>query len=288
MSQEMSQVADVEGQGSHYRKVASFAATDLSWNNVSFTVGSKVKVLTDCWGHVPAGKVCAIMGPSGAGKSSLLNVLAGRSAPAPGINISGSVAVSGQEINPVKFREHIAYVMQDDALMATATPAEALEFSASLRLPPTTTKEEIQQLVDKLLSELGLMECKDTVIGGPLLKGISGGQRKRTSVGIELITNPSLLFLDEPTSGLDSFSAFNLAKLLRKVAERNAVILCTIHQPSSEVFFLFDLVIFMKEGRILYQGPVPDVVSYFASKGFNCPGSSIFYNIPFVIKYSQL
>ena len=180
----MSQVADVEGQGSHYRKVASFAATDLSWNNVSFTVGSKVKVLTDCWGHVPAGKVCAIMGPSGARKSSLLNVLAGRSAPAPGINISGSVSVSGQEINPVKFREHIAYVMQDDALMATATPAEALEFSASLRLPPTTTKEEIQQLVDKLLSELGLMECKDTVIGGPLLKGISGGQRKRTSVGI--------------------------------------------------------------------------------------------------------
>jgi ABC-type multidrug transport system ATPase subunit len=243
---------------------------DLSWNAINFQVKG-TKILTDCWGHVSSGQVCAIMGPSGAGKSSLLNVLAGRSAPAPGIHINGSVTVAGNPINPVKFRENIAYVMQDDALMPTSTPLEALAFSASLRLPPSTSKEEIKTLVDKLIEDLGLSDCKDTMIGGALIKGISGGQRKRTSVGIELLTDPSLLFLDEPTSGLDSFSAYNLVKLLKQVALKNAVVLCTIHQPSSEVFFLFDAVIFMKEGRIFYQGPVDGIVSYFSKIGFQCP-----------------
>jgi ABC-type multidrug transport system ATPase subunit len=254
------------------KSVSNVHGQDLSWSHVNFTVKS-TNVLTDCWGYVPAGKVCAIMGPSGAGKSSLLNVLAGRSAPAKGIDINGSIKVAGQPINPVKFRENIAYVMQDDALMATSTPREALRFSAMLRLPPTTTSEEVDTLVEKLLEELGLLDCSNTIIGGALIKGISGGQRKRTSVGIELITNPSLLFLDEPTSGLDSFSAFNLVKLLKVVANNNSVVLCTIHQPSSEVFYLFDIVIFMKEGRIFYQGPVDNIVSYFSQRGFQCPSN---------------
>lgn len=100
---------------------------------------------------------------------------------------------------------------------------------------------------------------------------ISGGQKKRVSVGVELITNPSLLFLDEPTSGLDSYSAYNLIKLLQTVAALNTTILCTIHQPSSEVFFLFDSVIFMSGGRIFYQGPVNEIVSHFSKHGFACP-----------------
>ena len=132
------------------------------------------------------------MGPSGAGKSSLLNVLAGRSAPAPGITIEGKVEVGGKVINPVTYRKNIAYVMQDDALMATATPREALAFSASMRLPSSTSKEKIDELVNGLLEELGLGICADVMIGGALIKGISGGQRKRTSVGVELITNPAV------------------------------------------------------------------------------------------------
>jgi ABC-type multidrug transport system ATPase subunit len=132
------------------------------------------------------------MGPSGAGKSSLLNVLAGRSAPAPGISIEGKVEVGGKVINPVAFRRNIAYVMQDDALMATATPREALTFSANMRLPSSYTSAQVTVIVDKLLEELGLTICADVMIGGALIKGISGGQRKRTSVGVELITKPAV------------------------------------------------------------------------------------------------
>jgi len=217
---------------------------------------------------VPAGTVCAIMGPSGAGKSSILNVLAGRSASAAGIEITGTITVAGQRINPLEFRERIAYVMQDDSLLATATPREALEFSAQLRLPGTMSRDEIRTLIDGLIEDLGLESCADTMIGGALIKGISGGQRKRTSVGIELITDPALIFLDEPTSGLDSFSAYNMVALLRTVAAANAVCLCTIHQPSSEVFDLFDQVIFMKDGKVFYHGAVRELTAYFRGYGY--------------------
>ena len=108
------------------------------------------------------------------------------SAPAPGIDITGTVNVGGVDINPVQYRQKIAYVMQEDALMATATPREALEFSAALRLPSSTPKDEIKLMVEMLLEELGLTGCADVLIGGPLIKGISGGQKKRTSVGVSV------------------------------------------------------------------------------------------------------
>jgi ABC-type multidrug transport system ATPase subunit len=213
------------------------------------------------------------MGPSGGGKSSLLNVLAGRSASVGDINISGLIKVGGKEINPVTYRRQIAYVMQDDALLATSTPREALRFSATLRLPSSVSKKEINEMVDALLSELGIMECADVIIGGALLKGISGGQRKRASVGVEVITDPEVLFLDEPTSGLDSDSAFNLVKLLKNIASTNCTILCTIHQPSSEIFALFDTVIYLKDGVVVFQGATEDVVPYFANLGRVCPNN---------------
>lgn len=172
---------------------------DIKWNGVNFSVNGangKKNILTNCWGEVKAGEVCAIMGPSGAGKSSLLNVLAGRSAAGEGISITGNVSVAGSPINPVLFRNKIAYVMQDDALMATQTPEDALRFSASLRLPADVPEEKINSLVQHTLEQLGIDVCKDVMIGGPMIKGISGGQRKRTSIGIEIITNPALLFLD--------------------------------------------------------------------------------------------
>jgi ABC-type multidrug transport system ATPase subunit len=257
---------------------------DIVWKNVNFKVKDK-SILTDVWGKVPSGKVAAIMGPSGAGKSSLLNVLAGRSANASGIQISGHISVAGREINPVNFRENIAYVMQDDSLLATATPRETLNFSAQLRLPGSTTQSEIKSIVENLITDLGLDKCADVMIGGALIKGISGGQRKRTSVGVELITDPSLLFLDEPTSGLDSYSAFNMVKLLKAVAQSNAAVLCTIHQPSSEVFLLFDLVIFMVDGLVFYQGPVEGITPYFSRFGYDCPSN---YNpSDFVMHLSQ-
>ncbi len=173
------------------KRVKPKNSKDISWRDLNFKVGDK-SVLSNCWGNVAANEVCAIMGPSGSGKSSLLNVLAGRSSSTGNIRIEGQVRVGGVEISPVSFRKNIAYVMQDDALMATATPREALRFSATLRLPVEFTHEDIEERVTKVLTDLGIVECGDTMIGGALLKGISGGQRKRTSVGVEVITDPTV------------------------------------------------------------------------------------------------
>ena len=176
---------------SNSRREQGLINHDIAWCNVNFKVGEKT-ILYSCYGNVPAGTVCAILGPSGSGKSSLLNVLAGRSASAAGIFVEGTVTVANHVIDPVSFRQHIAYVMQDDSLVPTATPREAFEFSANLRLPSTTSKQEIQRLVEKTIVDLGLENCADVLIGGALIKGISGGQRKRTSIGVEIITDPSV------------------------------------------------------------------------------------------------
>jgi len=257
----------------------------IEWTGVNYAVtdalGCTKTILRDCYGSVRGGEVCAVLGPSGAGKSSLLNVLSGRvtmsSSSGSGsgsgadghdhghghgqkrVQTRGTVLVGGKRVHPSEFRRHIAYVMQDDVLGATTTPREALRFSAKLRLDPGTPDDAIETDIDRILHQLGLTECADVFIGDARkgISGISGGQRKRTSVGVEIITQPSILFLDEPTSGLDFFSAESLVKVLRTLgAANNCPILCTIHQPASEVFFLFHSVIFLKSGRVFWQGPV--------------------------------
>jgi ABC-type multidrug transport system ATPase subunit len=122
-----------------------------------------------------------------------------------------------------------------------------------------------------MLQELGLMKCADTIMGGPLLKGISGGERKRTSVGVELVVKPPMVFLDEPTSGLDSFSAVQCVRVLKKVANAGASVLFTIHQPSSNIFASFDHLILLQKGALLYNGPVASVPEYFRVRGHPCP-----------------
>eukprot|EP00301_Raphidiophrys_heterophryoidea_P003841 c11718_g2_i1.p1 GENE.c11718_g2_i1~~c11718_g2_i1.p1 ORF type:complete len:614 (-),score=175.42 c11718_g2_i1:187-2028(-) len=253
---------------------AKRAGKDLTWTNLTYEVKTKKgakTILKDTWGTVPGGKLGCILGPSGAGKSSLLNVLAGRVVPTRSNQISGTVSINGAPINPLRYRSNIAYVMQDDALFATLTPREALRFSAALRIPKEVSREQKESLVSTMLTELGLAKCADTIIGNLLIKGISGGERKRTSVGVELVTNPSVVFLDEPTSGLDSFSALQCVELLRKVASAGSSVLCTIHQPSSDVFQLFDFCTLLKDGHIVYTGPVSDIGNYFAQRGTPVP-----------------
>lgn len=173
---------------------------NLAWRHVDFSVKGRT-ILSDVAGGVSGGQVCAILGPSGSGKTSLMNILAGRcSSQPPNIKVAVVMEVDGQKTNPVAFRKNVAYVMQDDALMATATPREALLFSARLRLK-ADKQESIEQRVEEMLKDLDLLRCADVCIGGALVKGISGGQRKRTSIGVELVTKPGLIFLDEPTSG---------------------------------------------------------------------------------------
>jgi ABC-type lipoprotein export system ATPase subunit len=181
----------------------------LMWSNVNMTLSTKQgekKLLNDVWGEVPPGEITAIMGPSGAGKSSLLNVLAGRSRSTAKLNVQAEIRMNEYQVDPtnIEVRKQIAFVAQDDSLSFTATPREAIRFSAKLRLPRVTTDDEIEELADRMLAELGLKDCADTIVGGSLIKGISGGERKRTSVGVELVTKPSLVFLDGEISCISS------------------------------------------------------------------------------------
>jgi len=257
---------------------------DLVWKDVNLQLlspnGKKddtppKMILDGVWGEVPSGQVTAIMGPSGSGKTSLLNILAGRTQSGGNLVVDADVRLNNYRVNPadIEVRRKIAFVAQDDSLQITATPREAIKFSAKLRLPAKTSEEEIESLTTHMLEELGLGKCADTLVGGALLKGISGGERKRTSVGVELVSRPALVFLDEPTSGLDSFNAVQLCTLLGKVANAGSSVLFTIHQPSSEIFNEFDRLILLNSGRVMYQGPVQEIPNYFGARGFKCPNN---------------
>jgi len=247
-------------------------SSELSWSNLRYTIAAKEAgapekvVITGCSGLVSPGQLTCIIGPSGAGKSSLLNVLAGRVSSGGAHTVQGDVRVNGKLINPLTFRKNIAYVMQEDAMQATSTVRESLEFSCALRLGANVGEQVKASLVNDMLRSLQLEKCQHSPIGNMLIRGVSGGERKRTAIGVELITNPDLLFLDEPTSGLDSYSAYNVVQTLRKLARAGCSVLCTIHQPSSEIFHLFDSVILIESGQIMYNGSTADV-----AKLYDCP-----------------
>lgn len=164
-----------------------------------------------------------------------------------------------------------AYVQQDDVLFQTLKVRECLEFAAKLKL--SGSYEQKIRTVDRIIAELGLTKCQNTWIGGPLFKGVSGGERKRTSIGVELITDPSLIFLDEPTTGLDSFTAASVMETLNDLAKSGRTIITTIHQPNSDIFLSFDRLLLMARGKIIYFNEAKLAVDYFSSLGdrFRCP-----------------
>ena len=181
----------------------------LHWENVTLTVeaeraNDKITILDGVWGEVPQGQISAIMGPSGSGKSSLLNVLSGRMTnDTQNVEVDATtVSWNGRplDVQKLETRQSIAFVAQDDSLPVTATPREAILFSARLRLNKNKTLDELQEITNHMLEQLHLESCADTFVGGALIKGISGGERKRTSVGVELVCKPKLIFLDEPVS----------------------------------------------------------------------------------------
>eukprot|EP00005_Dracoamoeba_jomungandri_P002507 CAMPEP_0174254988 /NCGR_PEP_ID=MMETSP0439-20130205/4318_1 /TAXON_ID=0 /ORGANISM="Stereomyxa ramosa, Strain Chinc5" /LENGTH=591 /DNA_ID=CAMNT_0015336919 /DNA_START=239 /DNA_END=2011 /DNA_ORIENTATION=- len=237
------------------------------------TVPQRKYILKDLNGYFPAGQVTAIIGPSGAGKTTLLNAIAGRVSKG---KLKGKILINGKsrkQIGEKKLSALAAYIMQDDILIGNLTARESLVFSAALRRPFSEMLhyKSNNNKVQAIIEELGLDKCANTRIGTPLRPGISGGQRKRVAVGTELITDPSLLFLDEPTSGLDSSTARTLITTLKKLADAGRTIISTIHQPSSDIFRMFDKLIVMTEGHIMYQGTAKDSVPYFSQLNFKCP-----------------
>jgi len=244
----------------------------LEWTNVNYSVETRkagtLQVLKDLSGRVTPGRVLAILGPSGSGKTSLLNILSGR------LNngVEGDISINGCSIDSAEFRTEVAYVTQEDVHTPLQSVREALHFSAALRLSKEITKDRQNELVNKLLEELMLTKCADTYIGGGRIRGISGGERKRVSIAQELITRPKIIFLDEPTSGLDAYSAYSTITLLKRLAKsKNMTAICTVHQPSSEIFVEFDDCLLLHEGNCVYNGSVEGINSYFAELGKPCP-----------------
>ncbi|KAI8805477.1 P-loop containing nucleoside triphosphate hydrolase protein [Cladochytrium replicatum] len=208
------------------------------------------------------------MGASGAGKTSLLNVIAGEAN--AGV-VKGSILINGKEFAGSSMKKVSGFVFQDDVILATMTCREAITMSALLRLPKKMTLAEKLNRVDSIISLLGLEKAANTVIGSPAIKGLSGGERKRTAMAMEMICDPYVLFCDEPTSGLDTFTSFSVIRTLKSLAETGRTIIATIHQPSSEIFHLFDDLLLLSEGRIMYAGEAHKAIDYFASLGYPCP-----------------
>ncbi|KAJ3120212.1 hypothetical protein HK098_004786 [Nowakowskiella sp. JEL0407] len=223
----------------------------------------KKQILFDISGEASPGELIALMGPSGSGKTTLLSILGGR------ISHSGHITINGSTLNK-SMKRHTAYVLQED-IFFDLTVRQQLMFTAQLRLPESLSHQEKLARVDEVLKSLGLTHCADSRISL-----LSGGEKKRTNIATELLTDPSLILVDEPTSGLDSTSAVRMMRLLKELASTGKTIISSIHQPSSQVFESFDRLILMAGGKMVYYGKAKDAGDYFASHGYPCPPQ---YNI---------
>ncbi|TVY42933.1 Brefeldin A resistance protein [Lachnellula subtilissima] len=247
----------------------------FTWKNLSYTVktpsGDRT-LLDDVHGWVKPGQLGALMGSSGAGKTTLLDVLAQRKTDG---TIKGSILVDGRPLT-VSFQRSAGYCEQLDVHEPLATVREALEFSALLRQSRTTPREEKLKYVDSIINLLEMHDIENTLIGSTG-SGLSVEQRKRLTIGVELVSKPSILiFLDEPTSGLDGQAAFNIVRFLRKLADVGQAVLVTIHQPSAQLFLQFDsLLLLARGGKTVYFGDIgPSAATlkeYFARYDAPCP-----------------
>ncbi|KAJ3371066.1 hypothetical protein HDU91_005589 [Kappamyces sp. JEL0680] len=245
----------------------------FTWKDVGYAVTlpdkSSKTLLYDMNGSITSGQVCAVMGGSGAGKSTLLSVLSGRVGAG---TLEGHITLGGQPRNPKTWMRDYAFVEQDDLLHPQLTVQETLMFAAQFRMAQSTSLATKQARVDEIIMDLGLNGCRNTVIGGDGVRGISGGERKRVSIAIELMTFPKLLILDEPTSGLDSFTAFNTIKMVKEMAvKRNMVVIATLHQPRTDILDQLDTILLLSAGKTLFFGPTASALDHFASLGHVLP-----------------
>ncbi|KAH8904633.1 pleiotropic drug resistance protein [Coniochaeta sp. PMI_546] len=214
------------------------------------------------------GTLTAILGGSGSGKTTLLNTISERMTSSPRLAQSGTTLFNGQ---PSVHTVRHAYVMQQDVLLPTLTVRETLQYSADLRLPASTSPADRARVVDEVILELGLKECASTRIGNSQHRGCSGGEKRRVSIGVQMLSNPSVLFLDEPTTGLDASSAFQLVRTLKGLALKGRTVVVTIHQPRSEIWDLFDGLVVLAKGSPVYSGSVRECLPWFADVGFELP-----------------
>nr|CAH8848314.1 unnamed protein product [Trichobilharzia regenti] len=260
---------------SSFSQRGKISGATLSFHHISYEVKLRkatcskpvIKtVLNDISGILRPG-MNALMGPTGGGKSSLLDVLAGRKDPK---FLTGRVLIDGRP-QPKNFKCISGYVVQDDIVMGTLTVRENLSFSAALRMTVRCTTDERNQKVNEIIDELGLNSVADSKVGTELVRGVSGGERKRTSIGMELITEPPVLFLDEPTTGLDAYMAGQVLKTLKALSRRGRTIIFSIHQPKYSIYKLFDSLTLIYRGQLIYHGPAKkEPIRYFGHLGYIC------------------
>nr|GMD24488.1 ABC transporter G family member 15-like [Ipomoea batatas] len=247
---------DIERGVVHRQGVAYLVWEDLTVVLPNFGQGPTKKLLQGISGYAEPGRIMAIMGPSGSGKSTLLDSLAGRLA--SNVVMTGNILLNGKK-RRLDYGV-VAYVTQEDVLLGTLTPREAITYSAKLRLPTTMTNQDIKEIVEGTIMEMGLLDCADRLVGNWQLRGISGGEKKRLSIALEILVRPRILFLDEPTSGLDSASAFFVVQALKNICRDGRTVVSSIHQPSSEVFALFDDLYLLSGGETVYFGEAKNAI----------------------------
>ncbi|CAA2997210.1 ABC transporter G family member 24-like [Olea europaea subsp. europaea] len=243
---------------------------EIAFKDLTVTLKQKKKhLLRYVNGEIRPGRITALMGPSGAGKTTLLSALAGKTV---GCTTTGSVLINGKVESIRSYKKIVGFVPQDDVVHGNLTVEENIWFSARCRLSADLSKVDKVLVVERVIESLGLQPVRSSLVGTVEKRGISGGQRKRVNVGLELVMEPSLLFLDEPTSGLDSSSSQLLLRALRREALEGVNIVAVIHQPSYTLFNMFDdLILLAKGGLTVYHGPVREVEEYFAHHGVNVP-----------------
>ncbi|CAG8234214.1 unnamed protein product [Penicillium nalgiovense] len=252
---------------------------NFSWQGLTVTVKDRETkkardLINDISGDVQHGELVALMGPSGCGKTTLLNVLARRAASA-GAKVLGETYVNDAQMDSRNFQRVTSYVEQEDVLIGSLTVQETLKFAADLSLPSSVSKRERMDRIRTLLEAFGIQNQANTLVGTPIRKGISGGQKRRVSVASQLITNPKILFLDEPTSGLDSTASFEVMSYAKELARaNNLLIIASIHQPSTTTFNLFDKLLLLSAGKTCYFGAIPAVNSYFSGIGYPIPAQT--------------
>ena len=262
-------------QSEKFKGMLDVSDETFSWEHVNFDVmikGNPRRLLNDVSGFVAPGKMTALMGESGAGKTTLLNVLAQRSD--VGV-VGGDFFVNGRDL-PRSFQADTGYCQQQDVHLAQQTVREALQFSAMLRQSRETPKEDRLAYVETVIELLEMQSFSEALVG-EVAEGLNVEQRKRLTIGVELAAKPSLLlFLDEPTSGLDAQAAWSVVRFLKKLANEGQAILCTIHQPSGELFNQFDrLLLLQKGGKTAYFGELGEnsmtLIKYFEERsGVKC------------------
>ncbi|TMW64527.1 hypothetical protein Poli38472_011407 [Pythium oligandrum] len=249
----------------------------LSWSNLTYTVDVKrtaqnpdgrKTILENVSGRCAPGDLMAVMGPSGSGKTTLLDVLADRISSG---SVDGTIELNGSHRQAKPFRAVTSYVAQEDSLLGSFTVVETLQMAAKLSLPRSVDNTMIAERVAAVIDEMGLRSCEHTLIGDIFRKGLSGGQKRRLSIAIELLSNPSILLLDEPTSGLDSSSTYNVMKFITNLCQEKKTVICTIHQPSSLVYEMFTTIMLLSGGKTVYCGPRRDAIAHFSNIGFECP-----------------